>query len=107
MIPRSGVCQCCGQSLPRDFLFVGSDIGLPVRGKQAQILDAVMKAGTHGIDPDRLFDLLYADDPNGGPDVGNRIVSIHINALNKRLVKVGKRIKGQRGRDCYYRLVDL
>ncbi len=58
-----------------------------------------------GVGIDRLVDLLYGDDQNGGPDCAINTVRTQICQLNKRLRQVGQSISGRRnGRYDGYRL---
>lgn len=99
------ICECCGQALPRDFLLVDSEILL--RGNQRVIWEAVLKAGRYGIDRDRLFQLLYGHDPDGGPENMN-IVSVNVYMINKKIKKLGKRIEAPRGQgESTYTLRDV
>lgn len=99
------VCKCCGQTLPRDFIIVGSDILL--RGNQRIIWEAVLKASKYGIERDRLFQLIYGHDQNGGPDSLN-IVSVNVYAINQKIKKLGKRIEAPRGQgEAPYTLRDV
>jgi len=101
----NGVCKCCGQSLPKDFILVGSDILM--RGNQRIIWDAVLKAGKYGIDRDRLFQLIYGHDASGGPDSFN-IISVNVYTINQKIKKIGKRIEAPRGRgEATYTLRDI
>jgi len=43
----------------------------------------------HGITPERLFDALYANDPNGGPDTGRRAVCVQRVITNRKLRSLG------------------
>ncbi len=81
-------CPRCGQTLPPDL-----PEGLKLRGRKLEVFNAVRKAGQHGITADRIFDKLYALDPNGGSSKGLKIVSIFVNQLNKDLKLVGLRVR--------------
>ena len=85
------VCDKCGQPLPRDYLFVGSAV-VQLKGKRRILYDAVVKAGTRGVGKERLMDLLYGDDPNGGPESAS-ILSSTIRHVNNVLASTGKRIR--------------
>jgi hypothetical protein len=43
----------------------------------------------HGITPERLFDALYANDPDGGPDTGRRAVCVQRVLTNQKLKPLG------------------
>lgn len=78
--------------------------------KQWRAYDAIAKAGTSGIVSDRLIDITYADDPEGGPlDVKNGIRAI-IRKVNQKISGDGFRIVGtSRGGpvDNFYRLARI
>jgi|SRR5215203_3905552 len=54
---RARICQHCGQAIPE--IRFGARLG-PIA---ARIFDAVQRSGADGIDPDDLFELIYADRP--------------------------------------------
>lgn len=81
-------CPACGQTLPREAVIRDASLS-PL---QSSIFRAVEKAGSHGIHRDRLFQHLYGDRADGGPDSGVRCIQVHIFQLNKRLAKIGKRV---------------
>lgn len=56
------VCQCCGHPVPEFDTLRGLTPG------QQKIFDALDNAGQRGLTRRQLFDRLYGDDPNGGPD---------------------------------------
>lgn len=100
-------CPSCGRTLPRDWLALGSNT-IPMRGKQRILYDAVLKSGDAGISRDRLMDLMYGDDPNGGPDSYNTFSAI-IRHINNKLEKAGRKIKstGMGQGEHFYVLGDL
>lgn len=92
-------CPTCGQTLPPDrtrwaYMF---------RGRSAKIVEIMQKVGSEGIFSDALFERVYGDDPDGGPDGGVKSMSCLIAAINRRLKTVGKRIRAtSRGRGGYH-----
>lgn len=99
-------CPCCGQTLPDDM-----PLGLRLRGNERRIYERVRKAGQHGITSERLFDWLYADDPNGGPASQRNVVQVTICNINKKLKMINQRIEsehwGGRGNFAEYKLLNL
>lgn len=101
------------RQLIRDGLEGMAAIGLlpKIRGKSGKILDAVARAGKAGIPSDRLLDLLYADDADGGPLCAMKSMHTLISYSNRRyLLSAGYRIQGERtggGAPGSYRLVKL
>lgn len=92
-------CPACGQTLPPDrkrwmHMF---------RGRSAKIVEIMQKIGPNGILSTDLFDLVYGDDSEGGPEGGVKSMSCLIVAINRRLRKVGKRIRAtSRGRGGHH-----
>ena len=81
------ICKCCGQTLPSPR---PKDLQLPTG--YALIFDRVHRAGKHGIHRQQLFDYLYGDDPNGGPNTGLSTLRSRICYLNRHLRKHGLEI---------------
>jgi hypothetical protein len=86
-----------GETKKRDWLHVARP-DLP--GYQQQIYEIVKKAGKNGIHSERLFDLLYSHDPDGGPDFKSMAVTIW--QLNRKLR--GEKVHAGRNKR-FYRLV--
>jgi hypothetical protein len=105
-VPRADACPCCGQTLPRDFLFVSTTSGLHLGGMQKRLFEEVSEAGPQGIHAEVLFDRLYAGRRDGGPDSGIRVVAAVVSQLNKKLKPFGKKVVAGRGLR-FYSLVDL
>ncbi|MDE2100309.1 MAG: hypothetical protein KGL39_23865 [Patescibacteria group bacterium] len=65
-------------------------LGIKFYGKiKSQILYYVHKAGKHGIASESLFQALYGDDPNGGPEYGRNTLAVHVSQMNVELKKQG------------------
>jgi hypothetical protein len=76
-------------------------------GRQKAIYDVVSKFA-EGIETDRLRDILYRDDPNGG--AASKTLHVQVNQLNKKLAKYGEKIICQfwgRGVPGIYRLTHV
>lgn len=91
-------CPSCGQFLPP-----ARPLGLRLSRGDEELLGHVRRAGVHGIPTQALFDRLYADDPDGGPLTGVKVLHVRVNTLNRRLRSVGKVIWA---RDRRYVLMD-
>lgn len=63
------------------------------RDKKQRIVEVIHKAGAHGATSDQVFDYVYGDDPNGGPETGVKIIAVHIWRINKALAPHGIRIR--------------
>jgi len=81
-------CKCCGQTLPL------SALDIPMADGQKKLVEAVRRAGKHGIATDRLFDVLYGDDIDGGPQSGVKTLHVRVCTVNRLLRKHGYRISG-------------
>lgn len=59
-------CPCCAQAVEVPSLQIAVD-HYDVTPLQARILGAVWKGKGHPVQTERIFDAMYADDPDGGP----------------------------------------
>lgn len=87
---RDMCCPTCGQTLP----LKNRPEGVYLSRLQGQIWDTVQKAGVHGILSDRLYDLLYQNDPNGGPD-SRHCLSVHVWHLNCKIRPIGWEVRAE------------
>ena len=55
------------------------------RGRKKQIVEAIHKAGSRGVTSERLFEIVYGGDRDGGPVTGVKILAVHVWAINKQL----------------------
>lgn len=83
-------CSVCGQEIRSDI-----DLGIRLSEGNKAIVNAVYKAGKHGLLSNRLFDKLYADDIDGGPLSGIKAMHTRICLLNRKIEKVGWCIRGE------------
>lgn len=90
----TGVCPCCGQlseSAPPFFvdednsaiLVDGKSIGLSPL--QVKLLAIMARKYPHTATKAGILEVLYGDDPNGGPEYADRIVLIYIHTIRKKL----------------------
>lgn len=92
--PPAQLCRCCGQTLPPPR---PESLALPPG--YSIIFDRVHRAGKYGIWQRELFEHVYGNTPNGGPDSGASSLRTRIFYLNKRyLLKHGMRIRAKSGR---------
>lgn len=84
------ICKCCGQTLPA---LVG--IEAVMSGGLKKIVETVRRAGRHGIQTERLFHVIYGDDPNGGPETGIKVLHVRISQANRILRQHGYEIRGE------------
>lgn len=93
-------CACCGHPLPDDSV-LGALTPL-----QQRVFFAIKRAGSAGIQSTRVMDVVYAEDPNGGPENQN-IIAVVAKQMNKRLARFGLVLRGRRGPGGYYTLEKL
>jgi hypothetical protein len=85
-------CPSCGQTLPSKF-----PLGVKLTAGERRIVQLVLRAGKNGIEPDRLFELMYAHRRDGGPLTGIKVLHVRINILNAKLRTVGKMVRAPKG----------
>lgn len=94
------VCPCCaGKGEVEDIAAV------PLSRRERKIIAAAERAGHIGIPTSHLVDLIYADDPDGGPEGASKVVNVQICRLNKKLAAVGRRIQATGSVGSVYRMV--
>ena len=94
------VCPCCaGRGEVADV----SPIHLTPT--ERRIVAAVERAAHIGIETRDLVDLLYKDEPTGGPERADLVVRVQICRLNKKLAAIGRRVRGTHGIGAVYRVV--
>jgi DNA-binding response OmpR family regulator len=86
MVPKPATCPTCGQA-------VLSRTSIPLPPIKARIFDLVRRHS--GINAETLRTLVWASDPNGGPE-DPKVLHVHIHQLNQLLVPHGLRVHGSR-----------
>lgn len=86
--PNTVACPCCRRPIEAPTLEMVID-HCQLSPMQARVLTAVWKAKGFPVMPARVFDVMYADDPNGGP--GERDM---YRAFKVALCYLRKRLKG-------------
>jgi DNA-binding response OmpR family regulator len=81
--PHIVCCPGCGRPLSSD--------DLDLTRTQHRIYDIIVRRP--GIDTEQLRGLVWAEDPNGGPE-NSKTIHVHISKLNKRLARYGVRVRG-------------
>lgn len=105
-------CPCCGQHLPlladlrwcvdsRALTGYGSAVILsPLRSKIFNVLWRSWRTGRI-ISRSEMTDIVYADDPNGGPESEN-IISVQMGVLRKDIERFGLTVRGRIGYTLAY-----
>jgi hypothetical protein len=87
-------CVTCGQPIiPED--------GMRLSQTQQRIFDAVRRGGE--ISPRDLADIVWADDPNGGPD-NPCALKAHVFYLNQKLAALGLVVRAGKGAGAVYQI---
>lgn len=66
LVARDPSCPCCGQSVVAPSLDLLIDI-YGISEFEARILSAIWRGKGGPVPTERIFDVMYADDPEGGP----------------------------------------
>jgi hypothetical protein len=93
MTRRPESCPHCGQILVPE--------GLALSPTQRRILYVVQRHP--GIAAEDLRAIVWADDPNGGPE-NPKVLHVHICQLNKRLAPLGFVVRAPFGAGAGYRI---
>lgn len=93
---RSGkyVCPCCEQRVPQPTVeILASAVGLPPQ--QEAVLRAVWSGKGRPVQPETIFNEMYADDPDGGPSASKMYAAFKVALchLRERLVGTGVSIE--------------
>jgi hypothetical protein len=93
------VCQHCGQIIPpKPTIFDNS----PIKKR----IYSFIARHPEGVTRDQVFERVYADDRDGGPDYPN-VISVHIFDMNRMLEPLGVRIHSTGGRWTRYTVKSL
>lgn len=94
------ICACCGHPLPDE------SVEADLSPAQARMFKIIKRAGSGGIAVKDIMDILYANDPSGGPDSRN-IICVMAKNMRKRLELAGLTIAATRGPGSKYFLIPL
>lgn len=103
--PSRHTCPCCNQRVAVPSMEIVID-ACKVRPIEAKILRAVWRGNGHPVTTQRIFDAMYEDDPDGGPEPQKMYSAFKIALchLRKRLEGSGVAIRNE-GYGRGYRLV--
>jgi DNA-binding response OmpR family regulator len=82
------ICPCCGQAL-NNRASLESLASAPLAKLEHRIIDAMVRAYPRSVTRAGLVDVLYFDDPDGGPDSAENIVAVMMVRLRKKLPPYG------------------
>ena len=83
------LCPCCNRPMEADKAPVAALTAAPVWGQHKTILDALASAYPRYVEQSFLIDLLYSNDPDGGPICANNIVRSRVVGLRKTIREYG------------------
>lgn len=88
------ICPCCGQTtdFPDPAKLVAA---LPMGGVKRRMMNALLQHFGCFVNRDRLADLVYGDQLDGGPDNPGNVFSILKGQLNIQLAAVSLNIEGR------------
>lgn len=86
---KVATCPHCGHPMPPD------EIVASLAGKQRAIYQVIARAGSLGISTTEIIDVVYANDPNGGPTWN--AVSATVSIINRKIGRFGLAIKSEKG----------
>ena len=92
-------CPHCRQM----FAVTADDIG--IQGRVERRYYEVIARRPHGITSEELTNIVYAEDPNGGP-TSFSIVKATVFRLNQKLKPLGLKIASTKGRGARFKLQD-
>lgn len=102
------LCPCCRQPLPPDGktnwdvgtrTFIGNGVAVRFTDKEAQIVDALWRRRNRPFNNKReMADTVYADDPDGGPEDADNLMSVFVCRIRPKLAAVGWGITKNQGR---------
>lgn len=88
-------CPCCGgemESTPE----VTLDAGLTPL--ELAIMTAMVSAYPRGLTRRQLANIVYSDDPNGGPDTAEKAMSVYLYYIRAKIKPLGWHVGGRSGR---------
>lgn len=103
-------CPACGQSLPQleginsdpsTRVVIRNGRGIYLPPKQFPLFHCIFRAYPAGLPMERLVGLMYADDPEGGPNK----IRVRVCQLNERLRPLAMQITARGGPGSDYRLI--
>lgn len=104
------VCPCCNRPMDVDHVPIEVLTEGRLEPQMRKIVTALAKAYPRSVSVPAIFDVLYGDDPNGGPDDPRSVVAVRICKLRTQIEKYGWTVptnKGGPGSYGRYRLAPV
>lgn len=103
-------CPCCNRPMDAAYAPIESLSEGRLEPQMRAIVSALSKAYPRPVSHSALFDILYGDDPNGGPENPRNVVAVRIWKVRKQIEKYGWTIphnNGGIGSNGRYRLAPI
>jgi len=81
------LCKTCGHPI------IADEVGIVLTPLQRRIFNIVKAAGTAGLTARDIVEMVYSNDPAGGP-ISPNVISVVCNQMNKRLAQFSLAVKG-------------
>lgn len=90
------ICPCCGQAIHAGRAPIEALEAAPLTVAERRLVQALVRIYPRSTTKTHLVDVLYDDDPNGGPETANLVVAVHLSRLRKKLPSYGWTIPSNR-----------
>ena len=100
-------CPCCGSQIDDPSIAMEHLAGVALTPSQREILQIIVKSHPRPVSTDAMIDLIYGDDPEGGPPFVRNVIAQQISRIRPVVRKYGWMIPTSRsgqGRAGLYRL---
>lgn len=94
-------CPCCGKPI-NGAAPIDSLVTARLSPEQLRIIDALASAYPRGITRRVLADIVFADDPNGGPDSAENQMSVQMHWMRPTLRQLGWTVGVRKGSRLVY-----
>lgn len=82
-------CPCCGQPMHAGRAPIEALEAAPLTTAERRLVQALARIYPRSATKAHLIDVLYDDDPNGGPETASLVVAVHLSRLRKKLPSYG------------------
>ncbi|MER9355534.1 helix-turn-helix domain-containing protein [Mesorhizobium sp. M0514] len=104
------LCPCCNRPMEAGRAPIDGLAGAALTNQQRQMVAEMVRVYPKSVSRDRLFDILYQLDPDGGPESISNNVAVRIHKIRKVIERFGWTIPKQHGGTGikgFYRLAPL
>lgn len=90
-------CPCCGFS-ERNLKSVIAVARGKLTAYEVKVFDMLSRSFGEWFDSEAVVSKVYEDDPNGGPDAADRVVTSLVWRMNTKLEQFGLHVQSRQGR---------